>query len=177
MAIVKMKKLRLMAIRSEKDQLLRELESFGCVEFSETDADLEEQGLTRESADVLSLRNTQNAIQNAIGLLDRYAPEKKPLLSAKPEVDTAVLLDDSVLRSAMERASEINGMEEKIKRLNAEENRENSLIESVRPWLDLDLPLDTVSTERSVILWGSIPSRIALDGVAAEVEAASEHSL
>ena len=107
MAIVKMKKLRLMAIRSEKDQLLRELESFGCVEFSETDADLEEQGLTRESADVLSLRNTQNAIQNAIGLLDRYAPEKKPLLSAKPEVDTAVLLDDSVLRSAMERVSEI----------------------------------------------------------------------
>ena len=176
MAIVKMKKLRLMAIRSEKDQLLRELESFGCVEFSETDTDLEEQGLTRESADVLSLRNTQNAIQNAIGLLDRYAPEKKPLLSAKPEVDTAVLLDDSVLRSAMERASEINGMEEKIKRLNAEENRENSLIESVRPWLDLDLPLDTVSTERSVILWGSIPSRIALDGVAAEVEAASEEA-
>ena len=165
-----------MAIRSEKDQLLRELESFGCVEISEVEGELEEQGLVHESADVLSLRTTQTAIQNAIGLLDRYAPEKKPMLSAKPEVGTDVLLDDTILQDAVDKASEINGMEEKIKRLTSEENRENSLIESVRPWLDLDLPLDTVSTERTVILWGSIPARISLDDVAAELGTASEEA-
>ena len=54
MAIVKMKKLRLMAIRSETDQLLRELERFGCVEFSELDEALTEEGLVHESADVIS---------------------------------------------------------------------------------------------------------------------------
>ena len=176
MAIVKMKKLRLMAVRSEKDPLLRELESFGCVEFSELGGDLEDQGLVHESTDLLVLRNQQNTILNAIGLLDRYAPEKKPLLSAKPQVETAVLLDDSILKSAVEKASEINGLEEKIKRLTAEENRQSSLIESVLPWLELELPLDTVSTERSAILWGSIPARIDLQSAIAAVEEASDEA-
>ena len=176
MAIVKMKKLRLMAVRSDKDRLLRELESFGCVEFSELDEGLAEDGLSRESSDLLTLRNRQNTILNAIGLLDRYAPEKKPLLSAKPQVETDVLLDDSILDGAMDKASKINGLEEKIKRLTAEENRQNSLIESVQPWLDLDMPLDTVSTERCAVLWGSIPARVELQSVVSELEAASEEA-
>ena len=176
MAIVKMKKLRLMAVRSEKDRLLRELESFGCVEFSELSEDLSDEGLVRESSDLLTLRNRQNTILNAIGLLDRYAPEKKPLLSARPQVETETLLDDSILDGALEKASFINGLEEKIKRLTAEENRQNSLIESVRPWLDLDLPLDTAATERSAVLWGSIPARIELQEVISAVEGASDEA-
>ena len=176
MAIVKMKKLRLMAIRSDKDRLLRELESFGCVEFSELSDELTGEGLVRESSDLLTLRNNQNTILNAIGLLDRYAPEKKPLLSAKPQVDTQTLLDDSILSAALEKASVINGLEEKIKRLTAEENRQNTLIESVQPWLDLDLPLDTAATERSAVVWGSIPARIDLQEVTSAVESASDEA-
>ena len=176
MAIVKMKKLRLMAIRSDKDRLLRELESFGCVEFSELSDELSGEGLVRESSDLLTLRNNQNTILNAIGLLDRYAPEKKPLLSAKPQVETETLLDDSILKSALEKASTINGLEEKIKRLTAEENRQNTLIESVQPWLDLDLPLDTSATERSAVLWGSIPARVDLPEVISAVEGTSDEA-
>ncbi|MBQ9663329.1 MAG: V-type ATP synthase subunit I [Oscillospiraceae bacterium] len=176
MAIVKMKKLRLMAIRSQKDPLLRELERFGCVEFSELDESLSDEGLVHENADILSLRSTQSTLQNAIGLLDRYAPEKKPLLSAKPQVETDALLDDSGLKTVLEKAAEISGLEEKIKRLTAEENRQSSLIESVKPWMELDLPLDTASTERSAILWGSIPARIDLQSVIAAVEEASDEA-
>ena len=176
MAIVKMKKLRLMAIRSDKDRLLRELESFGCVEFSELSDELSGEGLVRESSDLLTLRNNQNTILNAIGLLDRYAPEKKPLLSAKPQVETETLLDDSILKSALEKASTINGLEEKIKRLTAEENRQNTLIESVQPWLDLDLPLDTTATERSAVLWGSIPARVELQEVISAVDGTSDEA-
>ena len=174
MAIVKMKKLRLMAIRSDKDRLLRELESFGCVEFSELSDELSGEGLVRESSDLLTLRNNQNTILNAIGLLDRYAPEKKPLLSAKPQVETETRLDDSILQSELAKASVINGLEEKIKRLTAEENRQNSLIESVQPWLELDLPLDTSATERSAVLWGSIPARVELQEVISAVESTSD---
>ena len=176
MAIVRMKKLRLMVIRSEKDRLLLDLERFGCVEFSEMDEELRGEGLVSESVDTLTLRNTQNTIQNAIALLDRYAPVKKPLLSAKPQVEVDTLLDSAILKSALENAAEINGLEEKMKRLTAEENRQNSLIESVRPWLDLDMPLNTVSTERSAILLGSIPARVELASVSAAVEEASDEA-
>ena len=42
MAIVKMKKLRLMAIRSNKDALLKELICKGCVEFSEIEGEVQD---------------------------------------------------------------------------------------------------------------------------------------
>ncbi|MCR5135992.1 MAG: V-type ATP synthase subunit I [Oscillospiraceae bacterium] len=176
MAIVKMKKLRLMAIRSEKDALLRDLERLGCVEFSEPDEALAEEGLVRESSDALTLRNQQNTLLNALGLLDRYVPEKKPLLSAKPQVELDALLDESGLQAALTSAETVNGLEEKIKRLAAEESRQNSLIESMKPWLDLDLPLSTVSTERCAVLWGSIPSRMDLGEVKAALSKASEEA-
>ncbi len=176
MAIVKMKKLRLMAIRSEKDELLRELERAGCVEFSELDDALTDAGLSREATDSPGIRSLQNLLQNAIILLDRYAPEKKPLLSAKPEVEIDTLLDESGIEEARKKAEFINGLEEKIKRLTAEENRQNTLIESVKPWLDLDLPLDMTSTERSSIVWGSIPARVELDEVKEALKDASEEA-
>lgn len=176
MAIVKMKKLRLLAIRSEKDRLLRELEKFGCVEFSELQDELEDSGLIQESSDLLTLRNSHSVLLNAIGLLDRYAPLKKPLLSAKPQVETETLLDDSILKQGLEDATEINGLEEKIKRLSTEESRQNSRIESVQPWLELDLPLDTAETERSAILWGSVPARIELSQVSTAVDEACDEA-
>ena len=176
MAIVTMKKLRLLAIRSEKDDLLRDLEKLGCVEFSELDDALAESGLERENSDILALRGMQNTLTNAIGLLDRYAPQKTPLLSSKPEVSTDVLLDDELLQKALEGAQRINGLEDKIKRLTAEEARQNSVLESVKPWLELDVPLDTVATERSSVIWGSVPARVELASVSAAVEEASEEA-
>ena len=41
MAIVQMKKLRLLAVRDSKEELLKELALRGCVEFSETESALE----------------------------------------------------------------------------------------------------------------------------------------
>ena len=40
MAILRMKRLRLMAVRSRKDALLRELAKLGCVEITETGEEL-----------------------------------------------------------------------------------------------------------------------------------------
>lgn len=176
MAIVKMKKLRLMVIRSQKDALLRDLERKGCVEVSELDDSLADSGLYRENADALGQRNAQTSILNAIALLDRYAPEKKPLLSAKPQVELETLLDESGLDAAAKTASDINSLEEKIKRIGAEESRQNSLIESLKPWLELDLPLDTACTERSAVLWGSIPARVELADVRAAIASVTEEA-
>ena len=130
MAIVRMKKLRLMAVRSEKDSLLRELERFGCVEVSELENGLADAGLVRENGDAIGLKNQQNTLLHAISLLDRYAPEKKPLLSPKPQVELDTLLDDSRLSQAESEAAVINGLEEKMKRLTAEENRQNGRVQN-----------------------------------------------
>ena len=58
MAILKMKRLRLMLVRSRKEELLRELAKLGCVEFSELEGELQESGLgdrvRRESSETIA---------------------------------------------------------------------------------------------------------------------------
>ena len=90
MAIVKMKKLRLMAVRNQKEELLKQLMIFGCVELREPENDglapELSQYLSRESSGVSERRAEKALLQQAIGVLNTYAPAKSPLLSAKPAV-------------------------------------------------------------------------------------------
>jgi len=169
MAIMKMKKLRLMAVRSKKDELLRELIRQGCVEFSELEGELAQAGLNDivapESSALMKFKSRHSALNGAVAVLDRYAPEKKPLLSAKPLVETDVLLDESALESALALAEELNEAEEQLKRISAEESRQRSVIESLKPWTALDMPLDKNGTERCSIIMGTISARILVTDV------------
>ena len=175
MAIVKMKKLRLLAVRDRKEELLKELMRCGCVEITELEPKLagtEAEGLVRpESSELSALKSRHSSLVHAVELLDRYAPKKTKLLSAKPELEGLVLLDDTGLAGALRIAEALEGYDARIKRISAEESRQRSLIESLQPWLTLDLPLNFEGTERCSVLTGSIPARFPLDTVRAAIEA------
>ena len=175
MAIVKMKKLRLLAVRNRKEELLKELMRCGCVEITELEPKLagtEAEGLVRpESSELSALKSRHSSLVHAVELLDRYAPKKTKLLSAKPELEGRVLLDDTGLAGALRIAEALEGYDARIKRISAEESRQRSLIESLQPWLTLDLPLNFEGTERCSVLTGSIPARFPLDTVRAAIEA------
>lgn len=93
MAIVHMKKLRLMVVRRQKDELLRDLMLLGCVQISEPDAllaDAESAAVLRqESGNVTEVRSELTRLTAALKLLDKYAPVKSRLLSSRPEVTEA----------------------------------------------------------------------------------------
>ena len=99
MAIMKMKRLRLMLVRSRKEEVLRELAKLGCVEFSELEGELQESGLSdqvkRESSALMALKTKQASLEHAVELLNQYAPVKGKLLEAKPELANETLLDAS----------------------------------------------------------------------------------
>ncbi len=177
-----MKKLRLLAVRDVKEELLRELIRRGCVEFSELEGEIRgtelADALRRESVDVPALKAKQSALVHAVELLDRYAPKKSKLLSAKPELEDRVLLDDTGLTGALKVAEAIESSDARIKRIAAEESRQRSVIESLQPWLGLDLSLDCDGTERCSVLLGSLPGRIQLaDAEAAIAEVDEEAEL
>ena len=72
MAIVKMKKLKLMVASSEREKLLRELMLLGCVEVSQPPHEEEEQNLLLSRVDVpdlVKLRTEQNLLGNSITAL------------------------------------------------------------------------------------------------------------
>jgi V/A-type H+-transporting ATPase subunit I len=178
MAIEKMKKLRLLAVRDSKEELLKELIRHGCVEFSEAEdalADSEAAALVHpESSELSKLKAQHQTLVHAINLLDTYAPKKTKLLSAKPELEDRVLLDDTGLAGALRTAETLEGYDARIKRIGAEESRLRSVIESLQPWLSLDLPLNFECTERCSTVTGSIPARFSMETVSAAIEAVDE---
>ena len=113
MAIEKMKKLRLLAVRDSKEELLKELIRHGCVEFSEAEealADSEAAALVHpESSELSKLKTQHQTLVHAIDLLNTYAPKKTKMLSAKPELEDRVLLDDTGLSGALRTAETIEG--------------------------------------------------------------------
>lgn len=180
MAIEKMKKLRLMAVRGQKEELLRELLLLGCVEVSEPESDAlepEVRGcLSKEDSELLRYRGEHSRLIQSVELLQRYAPAKKPLLSAKPETDTDAILDDSDLPQMLEIAGEIIGRDERIRRITAEESRMRGQIESLVPWLSLDYPLSCPGTEKCSVVLGGIPAAIDIGSAEAALNDAVEEA-
>jgi len=180
MAIVKMKKLRLMAVRSKKDALLRELIQHGCLEFSELEGEVREAELgdvlRREDTKLMTLKSQHASLSHAVAILDKYVPAKSKLLSAKPEVAGSVLLDENGLNGALKVAAAIEANDDSVKRISAEESRQRGIIESLQPWLPLDMPLNKEGTGRTAILLGTLSAKLAQDEVKSALAQASEEA-
>ena len=178
--ILKMKKLRLVAIRSRKEELLRDLIQLGCVEFSEIEERLRgteaEDLVTREGSALMELKSQQAALNGAVNTLGKYAPVKSKLLAPKPECDGQTLLDDSDVAAAMQNAEAIEGAEDRIRRIAAEESRQRGIIESLVPWLPLDLGLEVEGTGRCAWIRGGVPVRQSLDEVDAALRQINEEA-
>ena len=180
MAIEKMKKLRLIAVREQKDELLKDLMLMGCVEVSEPEnMELSEQlssFIGRENGGSSHYRAQQSVLVQSIEVLNKYAPEKGKLLSAKPETDIETLLDDSETEKVYGIAEEICESDDRIKRATSEESRIRGTIESLAPWLSLELPLECEGTSSCTAVKGGIPAAIELNEVVGELAKASELS-
>ena len=174
-----MKRLRLIAVRSRKEELLRELTKLGCLEISEAGEELRaDESLRPESSGVVAARSRQASIDHALELLGQYAPVKSKLLSAKPELAGGVFLEDEGLDEAAALAESITEKNDQIRRIAAEESRQRALLESLQPWLSLDHPLEKTATERTELVLGSFPAKVRFsDAVEALSTAADEAEL
>ena len=182
MAIVHMKKLRLMVVRRQKDELLRDLMLLGCVQISEPDAllaDAESAAVLRqESGNVTEVRSELTRLTAALKLLDKYAPVKSRLLSSRPEVTEADFLDDGAYCQELDAVAQLEELEVAVRRYNGEEAKLRSNMEALRPWQTLDLPLDLGETVRTRISLGMLPAAVDLAETAkALADAAPESQL
>jgi len=180
MSILKMKKIRLLVSRSEKDELLKELTKQGCVEFSEFEDEIKTldcaASLTRENGRLLAFRAEQNALNAAVETLNKYAPVKKGMLTAKPEITGDELLECPFKAEALETAAAISAAEDRIKRISSEESRLRGVIDSLVPWLSLDLPLDTAGTGRAAVVLGTVPARVEFETVRSAAASVTEEA-
>ena len=96
MAIVKMKRIRLIGLERERKELLRLLQHLGCVELTETEARLNAPEwaavLRRDSNKAGELKMKLSKTNSALAALKKYAPTKFSLFQVRP-----VLSEDDFL--------------------------------------------------------------------------------
>ena len=87
MAIVKMKRLRVIALAEERDELLARLLHVGCVEVTEPEGALSDPEwmalLHRDTSALGDVKASANAVNAALEALRKYAPETKKKLLDK----------------------------------------------------------------------------------------------
>lgn len=174
MAIVRMKKLRLLALRSQQDELLDRLQKFGCIQIEPPEpADAEEAALILPASDdVERCRRDKQLIERALALLDRYAPEKSGLFTKRPVIPMAEYFDPEPMRTALADAEELEKLDESIRRVSEQESRARGIIESLTPWKTLDIPMETRGTETCSVIFGAIPTTLKSEPFAPLAEAA-----
>lgn len=166
MAIVKMKKLFLASMISQRDELLKKLAVLGCVEISRGELpaeDCELFGLLRQdSAGYYERKSEYDSVVHALALLDKYAPEKTSILTPRPIVDKRVILDHSSLEQNIRLARTIDDADDQIRTADAQLSHFRGELESLEPWRAMDVPLDTESTGSCTVEKGTVPAFVSV---------------
>jgi len=173
MAIVKMKKLRVMAMASDRDALLRRLLHLGCVEIREPGnmiADPEWAALLRRSTSRLTEAKAQVAdVAAALAALRRYAPVKAGMFTPRDEVTEKDFLSSAAAGRAKAAAAGINALLQELTALQNEEGRLTAKEAALNPWRPLDLPLDCSGTAHMSCRLGVCPAAVDIAALRLEL--------
>ena len=182
MAILKMKKLRICGVSEEQTQLIRQLQLLGSVEIGAPCALTDTQGVQvfcagdGKSAD--ALLRTSARLTSALETLKHYETKKGGLFAARPEKTIGELFSDEAYAAALDTAQAVLDAQDARSRLAAEKSRLTAVRESFVPWQQQPLPLETLGTQHTRILLGTVPAQTDLEALRAKVfEAADEVQL
>ena len=182
MAILKMKKLRICGVSEEQTQLIRQLQLLGSVEIGAPCALTDTQGVQvfcagdGKSAD--ALLRTSARLTSVLETLKHYETKKGGLFAARPEKTIGELFSDEAYAAALDTAQAVLDAQDARSRLAAEKSRLTAVRESFVPWQQLPLPLETLGTQHTRILLGTVPAQTDLEALRARVfEAADEVQL
>lgn len=183
MAIVKMKGLRLLAMRSDREALLELLQGMGCVEIDEPDQDpqtwqgllsqLGSQTLSRPDGQALSqAREDLQAAQRALAVLKRHGDKGRGLLAPRPRLTRQQLFDGE--EQGKQAVQQVLETDRQLAALEAQHSKLLTQRAALAPWLELNIPLDTASTQEMVVQFGTVTAGVELEHVQRAVEGASE---
>ena len=180
MAIVKMKRLRVLGMQSDRDSLFRKLQKLGCVEIAEPAIDLTDPDWAAlakpDGRDLAGSREQNNLLNNALEILKKYAPAKGGLFAKRPELTDAELFDDGSYTSGLDTARAILEGERTVAALAADQGKLLSHKAALAPWIPLDVPLEMETTENVSLVFGTVPAKADFAALEAAVAEASELS-
>ena len=162
MGIVKMKRLRVIALSQDQAAIFQQLLRLGCVELTETESRLSDPAwaalLRHQETDRAALSLRLQQLQGALTALRQHAPEKGGLLIRRRDVTERELFDDETRDRALALAADIDARQHTIARSYSEEGRLIARRASLVPWAELDLPLSLHGTDCTAVILGVCPT-------------------
>lgn len=169
MAVLKMQRITICALKKNRKAILEKLQSLGVLEVNhilDEDEDFRKMDTTERKQ---GFEKAASSVDQALEILEQYAPEKKSMFSAL-EGKKLISADES-MKIQEERwdllriARQIYDLDREHAEQQAAVNRLMNSIESVTPWLGLDIPLKVTETERTVFFPGLMPGGTSAEKV------------
>ena len=180
MSIVTMKHLHVMALEADKELLFDRLQKLGCVDVSEQKDKLQDpEWAALFHSDESSLeeqREKQSLVSGALSVLDTWAPVKTGLLTPLPQVAETELFRPQALEKALAAAREIRDLSGELTEVESQLQKQLTQLKSLEPWLPLDVPLNTSSTQSVFVSFGMLPASVDLEAVKKDLRLHAEES-
>ncbi len=160
MAIVKMKRLRVIAMASCREELLRQLQRLGCVEIREPEsAGADWSGLLeRERSRLAETRAALADVNAALSAVKKYADVREGLFPQRQAVTQTEFLSGTAADRARAASARVSELVQTASQLQAEEGRLLAKQASLVPWKGLDMPLELTGTVHTAFLPGVCPA-------------------
>lgn len=173
MAVLQMQRVSICALKKDRKKILEKIQSLGIMEMNQIAGD--EEGF--EKMDTVNARQsfekTAHLTETALQILDEYAPQKTSMLAglagkalvSREEFDEAAAKKKQVISDANALIAKHKEITEKKANILKLENQ----IESLRPWLSLDVPMNDTGTDKVAMLLGTMPAETLPETVYAKI--------
>ena len=169
MAVLQMQKVSICALKRDRKAILEKLQSMGIMEVSQIQEDT--QGLEKMNTQTARSMFEKNAASAdmALGILAEYVPEKSSMFAS---LEGKKLVDKASFEQAVERkdkiisvASSVISQQKKIGEYKANIQKLENQIESLEPWMNLDVPMAFRGTKKTAFLPGSFSQELTLEEI------------
>ena len=169
MAVLQMQRISICALKKNRKAILEKLQSMGVMEvsqFLEEDGDFQRMDTANARS---SFEKAASTVDRALDILQIYAPEKKSMLSSLAGKD---LIDQKKYRqvvgdkdSLLRTANQIQSLDRERAEQKSEILKLENSIESLTPWLPLEVPMDYAGTKHTEMLLGTMPGECSLEQI------------
>nr|WP_294493789.1 V-type ATP synthase subunit I [uncultured Mediterraneibacter sp.] len=186
MAVLKMQRISICALKKDRKAILEKLQSLGVLEVNhilDEDEDFRRMDTVGKKQ---GFEKAASSVDQALEILDKYVPENQSVFAAlEGKAQISAEEGETVRkerRELLRTAKEICDLDRERSEWIASTAKLENSIESLTPWLSLDVPLEVVRTERAVLFPGTMPGGTTSETVydvlaqkAPEIEGADVH--
>lgn len=158
-----MKKLTVLAYRSDTDAIVRKLMDLKCVQIRKDLVDAAELSLETLEADRgrAVIEDRISRISAVIPVLAPFSRRKGTIGRRVHRVDRDQFIKDGRAATAWETVEHTESVQAELARLKEERTRNEALRHALLPWLEYDVPLGERGTQKTVIQLGCCSSKVS----------------